>query len=426
MDFHQAFRNRKTFSIRVTGESMYPLFRSGDIVFLRHTTLQKVKIDDLILVHHGGRWFIHRAAYKKRGILVTQGDNNQQTDGVIGRGEVYAVVYRIIRNKKEYAVTDIYRSQSVLYQGEIDKLQRHFRKEGVAYLFLKGLPLYRYYFKSVPRRFLSDCDLLVLRADAGRIDRVFQALGYERETDYPSASFLWYRRQPQTEIGYARFLNGLPVVFDVHYEITPKSTHFPSLRKRLAGATDRLLDGHRLISLDKQVYPILGENELILYQILHLTNHFWGGHYRYDMLMQILKLHRRTDWPAVFRMAKSQGVINYIYPPLAVLDRWYGVKLPFEVYKKNYSSNYRYTRLLLYLFIDSTTAASFNMFRWEKTDRINKFLIRFLLYDRPLLSKISELLRENFLGYLGRLLITRIRRSPGSNGTGQRTAGPQA
>ncbi|MGB9725146.1 MAG: signal peptidase I [Fervidicoccaceae archaeon] len=74
----------------VRGNSMLPLLREGDIVFLHHATPQEIRIGDIIVyksVNDG--YIIHRVVKivnTSNGIFyVTKGDNNPVDDSILGQ-----------------------------------------------------------------------------------------------------------------------------------------------------------------------------------------------------------------------------------------------------------------------------------------------------------------------------------------------------
>ena len=71
--------------------------------------------------------------------------------------------------------------QSSTYFSEIIKIKQALEKNGVEFVFLKGLPIHLYFEKSFPRRIYGDCDLLISPDHGNTVDLILIKLGYTSE-----------------------------------------------------------------------------------------------------------------------------------------------------------------------------------------------------------------------------------------------------
>ena len=89
--------------VRVTGRSMAPAIRSGEIVVVKKIPVVSLRIGDLILFkNNAGALMLHRILFKRcindsTIVLRTKGDALKSLDGPIQQSEVLGRVYKIQR-----------------------------------------------------------------------------------------------------------------------------------------------------------------------------------------------------------------------------------------------------------------------------------------------------------------------------------------
>jgi signal peptidase I len=88
-------------ALRVTGTSMLPAVRPGDIVHVRACEIRDVAPGDVVLFDRGGRFFAHRAVRTNDGhTLLTRGDAVGAPDPLVGRDQLLGKVHRICRRDR--------------------------------------------------------------------------------------------------------------------------------------------------------------------------------------------------------------------------------------------------------------------------------------------------------------------------------------
>lgn len=82
IDTNTLKNTKKGFPVRISGNSMYPTFKEGDIVYVK--AMPYYNIDDIVVVNEIDSKFIHRILkirYKgKEKYYLTKGDNNTFLD----------------------------------------------------------------------------------------------------------------------------------------------------------------------------------------------------------------------------------------------------------------------------------------------------------------------------------------------------------
>jgi signal peptidase I len=84
--------------LRVTGSSMLPSIRPGDMVTIERRTLSEVRRGDVALFTHDDRLFAHRVIARDDDRLVTQGDSVPSIDAPVNAGDLLGVVVAVSRN----------------------------------------------------------------------------------------------------------------------------------------------------------------------------------------------------------------------------------------------------------------------------------------------------------------------------------------
>jgi len=84
--------------LRVTGSSMLPSIRPGDMVTIERRTLNEVRRGDVALFTHDGRLFAHRVISREGTRLVTQGDSIPSADAPVSAADLLGVVVGVSRN----------------------------------------------------------------------------------------------------------------------------------------------------------------------------------------------------------------------------------------------------------------------------------------------------------------------------------------
>jgi len=81
--------------LRVTGDSMYPLIRKGDIVLVRILSPDKLSLGDIVVFRRGGEYVTHRFLEDDGMTILTKGDNSVFPDARIDKEAVFGEVFQI-------------------------------------------------------------------------------------------------------------------------------------------------------------------------------------------------------------------------------------------------------------------------------------------------------------------------------------------
>ncbi len=81
--------------LTVTSQSMWPLLTRGDLIFIRKTTPEEIKVGTVIVFHHGAGIAVHRIVEIAGQTITTKGDANTATDSPITYDDVVGRVITI-------------------------------------------------------------------------------------------------------------------------------------------------------------------------------------------------------------------------------------------------------------------------------------------------------------------------------------------
>ena len=312
--------------IKTFGNSMHPLLLDGDILYLKKIKFSKIRVNDIITVKEGNHYFTHRVIYKDTQHLVTKGDNNAVTDSKVYPKNIVGIVQNVKRDKDIFNPDQLYLLQSSMYFGEIVKIKNILEENNIKYVFLKGLPLHLYLEKTHPKRFFSDCDILINPKDFPKVKKFLKKSGYLKVKNiFPNERKV--KKNKESEISYAKNLNGLYVVFDIHFEIVFLMTKIGELdllypQKQVDLLTKEFMTEKRTIKILGENFQILSENYLILYLCLHLFHHNFRGAYRYDFIDKIIK-NSTPDYKIITEVIKKYNLQNFAYPCFIMLKKYY-------------------------------------------------------------------------------------------------------
>jgi signal peptidase I len=91
----EALASDEAASLRVVGNSMVPLIRKGDIVFVRVHSTDKLSLGDIVVFLRGGEYVTHRYLKDNGTTLFTKGDNSIFPDVLIDKQAILGQVYQI-------------------------------------------------------------------------------------------------------------------------------------------------------------------------------------------------------------------------------------------------------------------------------------------------------------------------------------------
>lgn len=321
--------------IKSFGNSMTPILLDEDIVYFKKAKFSQIKTNDIITVKKLNKLFTHRIIYKTNKYLITKGDNNIISDGRIYPNQIVGRLYQIKRNGEILNPENIYLIQSSLYFAEIVKIKKALEKEKIDFVFLKGLPLHLYYEGAHPRRIYADCDILVSLEGQSNIHRLLIKNGFKKsETSYSSIHKIL--KNKETEDMYYKKINGVPVLFDVHYEAVFMMNQIGKLnelypQKSTDQMSKQFLKERMIVQIQNENFPILSPPDLIIYLALHFFHHNYNGIFRLELLNTIFqKIHysRRTYVSSSVIFIRKYKLENFVYPTFLLLQKYFKTPIP--------------------------------------------------------------------------------------------------
>lgn len=112
--------------LRVTGSSMFPSIRPGDVLWFRRCGADDAKRGDVVLFARYGRLFAHRVIGRSGACLVTQGDGLAGPDPPLPPEQVVGRACRILRRGRAFRPT----AQLALRDRLAAPLARHSSRAG--------------------------------------------------------------------------------------------------------------------------------------------------------------------------------------------------------------------------------------------------------------------------------------------------------
>jgi len=391
---------KRLFSLKAEGNSMFPILHSGDTVYFRKTPPNKIKVNDFVLVMNNNKLFTHRVIYKKilrqaqddggGGFLITKGDNNPKSDGKIYPKQIISKVVKVKRNRKEFDPNQIYLLQSSLYLQEIIKIKRKFEKKSIDFVFLKGLPLHLSYENTHPRRIYADCDVLVNKNDFQKAENILLKQEYKKQ-DSSMSKGQQNIKDKESELAYYKIINGFVVMFDLHLEVVFMMTQLGRLealypQKLIDKLTEKCLKTKRGIKINGESFQTLDMRYLILYLALHFFHHNYQGAFRLEFLDKIIRKSKR-DSDLINQLIESVKIYrlqNFVYPAFVLLKKYYQTPIPIS-FLKSIRPNFMYGSVATDPYIKNL-----NIFDDEPRVKagINRFKNLFFLSPQPLWRKI--------------------------------------
>ena len=399
------------FSVQAQGDSMYPLLQDGDLVEYERVPFSKISVHDIVLTYGKEKeaFVTHRVIYKTLSFLITKGDNNPTADERIKKGQILARVVRFKRKGAWYGISDVYLAQSAIYLHEIQQLETLLRKSKIPHVFLKGVLVSLRYEGTIPKRIYADCDILVNREEYRKIVQVFKQLGYTLFLE--QALFLSSQKNPEdrSEVNFIKRVNGVPVVFDVHFEpvflmpwIQSIGFLYPSsLLQKLGRA---LVSRGQAVAIKGSTYSLCNISDQILYLALHIYNHNFVGSIRYQLLSLIIKKKAsKKTFDELSKTIREYKLEGYAYPVFLLLNAHYKKIVPPSFLSSIAPSAFKTSialRAMSKVNIFDAYDSSFT--------RMKRFVLTFLLSGEPIGKKIFFVFHPKVIWSLGTIIWTKI------------------
>lgn len=318
-------KKQARFSLSADGESMLPLLHPEDLVNYQKINFTKIKTNDLILVLKNNLAFTHRVIYKTNKYLVSKGDNNLESDGKVYSNQIIGKVVNVKRKNKIIDPEMIYLIQSSFYFKEIVKIVDAFKKNGVNYVFFKGLPIHLYYEKTHPRRLYQDADVLIDKPHFKEAAEILTKFGY-KSADSSLSQIQKKLKNKIVEISFYKTVNGFPIVFDIHLEPAFMMTQIGSLnalypQKLIDQLTNEFLKTKREVITNGEKFFILDSSFLILYLSLHFFHHNFAGAFRLELLDLVIRKNNYLMNDRLQDIIKKYHFKNFVFPVFYLLKK---------------------------------------------------------------------------------------------------------
>lgn len=382
-------KNKFRFVLKTVGQSMFPLLLDNDVVYFKKIAYSMLKEDDIALVEKNNFFFTHRIIYKTDSYCITKGDNNAKSDEKISPKKISGKVYQIKRGNHLINIDEVYLFQSSLYFQEIIKVKNVLEKEGVDFIFLKGLPFHLYYEKRHPKRLYADCDILIKPRDQKKIEAIFVKFGYKKT--HPTLP----------EISYSKIINNFPIVFDVHLKAVFLMTQINRLEslypeKLVLDFTNDLFLNKKSVKINGQSFFILNSTYLIIYLSLHFFHHNFMGIFRLKLLDKVIRQSRlkNSDWKKIREEINRFRLNNFIAPVFFLLKKYYQTPIPDFIHPPNRRVNLKNLGIF-----DSEERMAAGIRRFDNIFRLS---------PQPLLVKLTVLLNYEVIMWTFLALFERL------------------
>ncbi len=330
----RGFVFKKKIPIRTFGQSMFPLLRDNDLVYFKKKSYRSIKNNDLLVIKKNKIFFTHRVVYKTDKYLITRGNNNLVSDGRISPKHIVGKVYQVKRNGRVFDPETLYLIQSTAYFKEIVKITSFFEKNKISFVLLKGLPLHLYFEKTHPRRIYLDCDVLIDKKHLRRAEKVLLNQGYKK-SDTSLSSSQKKLKDKEVETAYYRIINGFPVTFDLHIEPAFMMTQLGKLgplyqQKNIDQLAKLFFEKKQSVEVNEHYFPILSNDNLILYLALHFFHHNFRGAFRLEFLDRVTRKTKNKNmvFKNISKIIRNYKLRNFVYPSFILLKKYYHTPIP--------------------------------------------------------------------------------------------------
>ncbi len=375
---------------------MLPIIHHNDELYVYEVDHSKLKVNDVVIFKgEKGRLIAHRLIFIDKSFAVTKGDSNPHNDGRMAIKKIVGRVEKIRRNGQMYSLGELYLIQSAIYYKEILKIIRSFNRKDIEYLVLKGLPLHLYYQGTTPQRVYHDCDLMIRRKNFAQIKKIMKQHGYREvvEKTFDKKSLPISER---SEISFSKIVNGVPVIFDMHFEpafLMTQASVLETLYEKtlLDKLTNDLFVNKRLVTIKNEPICVLNPEFLLVYLALHFFSHSYRESFRLHFMSHIVKRERLSvkKWLEIAEIINRYRLANFVYPSFKLLMKNAHLKIPMSFFKLLNITNIAAVKE--YSMTNVSSDESWLM------GGVEKFLIIFRLSQRPWLIKILVFLNPKIV-----------------------------
>lgn len=356
---------------------MIPLIHPEDKVIVKSS--KNFQINDIVVFSKNDKLVAHRVIHiPRKNSYILKGDNSKVSDGMVKRKDILGKVEEIKRDGQVAILDHIYYTQSSTYLKELKKLDKRFSKEGIDYLILKGLPVHIFVNKKAPRRLYLDADILIRRKDYKKIHELLKDLGYEKR----KSKLFGKKVKNPTQVTYVKDTPQFPTAIDVHLEPAIGFTRKKTLNRLLPDIqpyTNYLFSNKSSVTINKTRFPILANEALITYLLLHYFHHNLQGAHRAHLIIDLVK-KKKISWEKVSSALLKYKLIKPARVSLASLKKYFKLNTPLT--KDHYP--------VLVNLIDPFSEGR----RYKEAAK--RLVLVFLFSQKPFVKKLSVPFRQLF------------------------------
>lgn len=331
--------------IKSVGSSMLPLFGPNSNIHIKKSS--NYEVNDIVVFRKDRLLIAHRIIHipKSRRYVVTKGDNNIKSDGIIPISSILGKIDYILENNQKKFINNIYLARSSLYMHHIKQFVGFLNKNRLPYVLIKGMPLHLYYEGKLPRRIYFDVDFLIEERNLSKIIRYFSKVGFQLVKDSASKSKI-----KPLQLSFIKTDDPFGVNFDIH--INPVRIYrrlsflniFVPNQKKIS---ELLWSGRRRVKINNIFLYVLKRETLIVYLLLHYFQHNFKGIHRLDFVNNIANTNPKPDWIKIAHIMHKYSLYSLCLPPLYILRKYFDFVIPAE-FEKNVKIN-PYTKLVSFL-----------------------------------------------------------------------------
>lgn len=375
---------------------MLPIIHHNDELYVYEVDRSKLKVNDVVIFKgEKGRLIAHRLIFIDKSSAVTKGDSNPHNDGRMAIKKIVGRVEKIRRNGQMYNLGELYLIQSAIYYKEILKIIRSFNRKDIEYLVLKGLPLHLYYQGTTPQRVYHDCDLMIRRKKFPKVKKIMKQYDYkevvEKTFDKKALPI-----GEKSEISFSKIVNGVPVIFDLHFEpvfLMAQTSVLETLYERtlINQLTNDLFVNKRLVTVKNEPIYVLNPEYLLVYLALHYFNHSYRGPFRLVFMSNVVKKDKLSvkKWIKISKIINRYRVANFVYPSFRLLMKNTSLKIPGDFFESLNITNRTA--------VDKYSKSDISSDESQFIEGVNKFLIIYRLSERPWPIKILVFLNPKIV-----------------------------
>ncbi len=276
--------------------------------------------DFLLFKNNNNQLIFHRLIYKHptQDIFITKGDNNLLPDPPIQKAQILAKVIKVKRKHQILTIANLYQTQSTLYLKHLHTLINQFQHHRLPFILLKGVPLHLYINQQTPQRIFADNDLLIRSKDFSHVHQIFLKLKFKPISP----------NNHTNQINYLKPTKPFPIIIDFHLKPAISFTKIPQLAQLTPSyqLTSYLFNNTQTFKVKQTNFPILNNEALLIYLLLHLFHHNFKGYHRFQLIADLIK-QKSINWTKFQQDVLQLNYQNIVYPGLKLIQHLYLPKL---------------------------------------------------------------------------------------------------